>query len=76
MTDETGNLILEHLRSIRGDIADLRGDVNRRFGEVAGRIDTLETEVRGLNYIVTVAIGSLLHDMTDLKSRVGSLEKV
>ena len=75
MTDETGNLILEHLRSIRGDIADLKTDMNRRFGEVSGRIDNLETELRGLNYIVTVAIGSLLSDMTDLKSRVGSIEK-
>ena len=59
MTDETANL-LEQLRIIRGEMTGMLGDMQRDFTRVHQRIDNLETEVRGLNYIVTVAIGSLL----------------
>ncbi len=71
MTDDA-NLILEQLRMMRGDMSSMRSDMQQDFTRVHQRIDTLETEVRGLNYIVTV--GSLLGDVKDLKDRVGSLE--
>lgn len=65
MTDDTTNLVLEQLRLLRSDIAGTNGKIDaleakmdNRLSTLSGRIDHLETEVRGLNYIVTVAIGS------------------
>jgi polyhydroxyalkanoate synthesis regulator phasin len=70
MTDEVSNLILEQLRLMRADMAAIRDELKA----LTERIDTLETEVRGLNYIVTVTIGSLMSEVKDLKSRVSALE--
>lgn len=33
------------------------------------RLDVLETEVRGVNYVATVSIGLLLADLYDRKTR-------
>jgi hypothetical protein len=42
---------------------------------VSQRIDRLETEMRGLSYIVSTAVGAVLADTEDLKARVGVLEE-
>ena len=63
MTDETANLILEQLRIIRADIKDVRD-----------RVENLDTQVQGLSYVVTTAIGALVVDMKDVKRRLSALE--
>jgi hypothetical protein len=49
MVDETDNIVLEHLRAIRGDVAQLRVDVS----ELTTRIGGLERSVAHLH--VTLA---------------------
>jgi hypothetical protein len=45
------------------------------FARVSQPIDRLETELRGLSYIVSTAVGAVLSDTVDLKARVGALEE-
>jgi hypothetical protein len=66
MAEETESLVLEHLRAMRADSAAMRAgqDALRRemqdgFARVSQRIDRLETELRGLSYIVSTAVGAL-----------------
>ncbi len=82
MTDETPDLILEQFRILRADIAGVRSElVSHReetrhgFTALGQRLDVLETEVRGVNYVATVSIGSLLADLNDLKMRLKRLEE-
>ena len=63
MTDETANLILEQLQLIRAEIKDLRD-----------RVESLDTQVQGLTYIVTTAIGALVVDTKEVKRRLSALE--
>jgi len=70
MTDETANLILEQLRIIRTDIAAVKEEI-RALRE---RMNTMEAQLTGLSYLVTTGLGSVLHDISDLKARVGVLE--
>ena len=46
MTDETANLILEHLRAMRRDMADVRadnGEIKRRLSQLeAGQADIIK----------------------------------
>ena len=46
--------------------------VFRRWGQ---RLDALETQVRGVNYVATVSIEELLADPSDLKTRLKRLEE-
>ena len=82
MADETENLVLEHLQAMRADNTAMRAgqDTLRRemqdgFARVSQRIDCLATELRGLSYIVSTAVGAVLADMEDLKARVSTLEE-
>ena len=70
MTDETANLILEQLRIIRADIASVKDEM-RGLRE---RMNTMEAQLTGLSYLITTGLGSVLHDIGDLKSRVEALE--
>jgi hypothetical protein len=63
MTDETANLILEQLRNIRSEIKDVRD-----------RVDSVDTQLQGLTYIVTTAIGALVLDMKEVKRRLSIIE--
>ena len=63
MTDDTGSLILEQLRIIRSEIKELRD-----------RVDSLDTQVQGLPYIVTTAIEALVVDMKEVKRRLSIIE--
>jgi cell division septum initiation protein DivIVA len=70
MTDDTGNLILEQLRIIRSEIRDVRSEIK----DVRDRVDSLDTQVQGLTYIVTTAIGALVVDMKEVKRRLSIIE--
>ena len=82
MAEEADNLVLEHLRAMRPDNAAIRAEnaTMRRemqdgFARLGQRIDRVETELRGLSYIVSTAVGAMLADTEDLKARVGVLEE-
>jgi hypothetical protein len=70
MSEETANLILEHLRGLRAEIADLRQDMRG----VQGRIDTMEAEMRGTGYGIFTALGSIVHDLKEMNERIAKLE--
>jgi hypothetical protein len=70
MTDETANLILEQLRVIRADIASIKDEMR----VLRERMSTMEAQLPGLSYLVTPGLGSVLHDIRDLKERVATLE--
>lgn len=74
MADEPINLVLEHLRQMRAQIAALEDKMDRGFTSLSQRLDTLQTEVRGVNYVATVSIGAVLSELSDLKARVARLE--
>ena len=74
MADDPNRFILEQFRILRSDIAALDVKMDRGFATISSRMDALETEVRGVSYVATVSIGSVLADMNDLKRRVRQLE--
>ncbi|MGH6836720.1 MAG: hypothetical protein ACREC9_14545 [Methylocella sp.] len=82
MTDATPDLILEQFRILRADIAGVgselaldREETRHGFTALGRRLDDFETEVRGVNYVATVSIGSLLADFNGLKTRLKRLEE-
>lgn len=59
MTEDVSSLILEHLRAIRGDIADLK----HHMDSIEIRMLSLEDHMRGL-----------VSSVFDLQNRVGRME--
>ncbi len=74
MSDETANLVLDLLRSMRADMQEQFSAMSEQFKAVNERLDPVETQVRGAGYIMTVSVGSLLTEVQDLKTRVVHLE--
>jgi prefoldin subunit 5 len=71
MTDAPTNLVLEQLRLIRADISAVKTDI----AELSARVENIDTQLQGLTYVVTTAIGSLAMEMKGLKNRVEALEE-
>jgi hypothetical protein len=55
---------------MRGDMASMKEEM-RALRE---RMSTLEAQLTGLTYLITTGLGSILHDIGDLKARVEALE--
>ena len=52
MTDETANLIVEHLRRIRGDMGELKADVlevKQRGGHLEHQYATISNRLHGID---------------------------
>jgi hypothetical protein len=75
MGDDAANLILEQLRIVRTEQLQLREDMSQRLTTIGQRLDHFDTQVQGLTYVVTTAIGSLIADQRDIKDRLTVLEK-
>jgi predicted nucleic acid-binding Zn-ribbon protein len=73
MTDEVGNLILEHLRAIRSDIADIK----RRVGSLEMRMSAMEDQLRG-QYTLLADLGARMahveEDMRLVKHRLNLVD--
>jgi predicted nucleic acid-binding Zn-ribbon protein len=67
MTADVENLVLEHLRAIRADIADLKREVTGNTLQIAA----LGQQVAGL----TTAVYGGKSDLEDIKRRVERLER-
>jgi hypothetical protein len=63
------NLVLEQFRLMRAEMAGNQKTIEERIQTLSQRINAMETEVRGMNYIMTMVIGSTVHDIRDLQSR-------
>lgn len=67
MTDDTTNLVLEHLRAIRSDI----GEMKQRLGSVEIQLSAMGQQIGAL----TTAVYSSRSDMDDLRRRVERIEQ-
>jgi hypothetical protein len=74
MSNEPQNLVLEQLRLIRSDIADVKNGLGAKIADLTERVDNIDTQLQGLTYVMTTAVGSLAMDMKDIKQRVEVLE--
>ncbi len=72
MTDETENLVLELLRSMRSDTAELKRDVSA----IRERLDAIDLQLEGWRYVFVATTGSLVTDMKDHDTRIDALEGV
>ena len=67
MTDEVENLVLEHLRAIRADIAKLNE-----------KVDTLQVEMTAMRQVMMAVVTLQNHDHAELavvKSRLERIER-
>ncbi len=67
MTEHTENLVLEHLRAIRGDIAEIKGDLHflrQRVGALEQHMATLITMIPTYN-----------DELEKLRKRVSRIER-
>jgi hypothetical protein len=78
---EPENLVLDHLRAVRGSIEQLERKVDRsearaesRFDHVEARIDGLDTRVTGLTQAVVAGFGALVHRLDDHERRIARIE--
>jgi hypothetical protein len=71
MSKEPQNLVLEQLRLIRSDIAEVKDDL----AGLTERVENIDTQLQGLTYVMTTAVGSLVMEMKDIKQRVEVLER-
>jgi uncharacterized protein YlaN (UPF0358 family) len=75
MSKEPQNLVLEQLRLIRGDIAEVKSDLNDKIEKLSERVENMDTQLQGLSYVVTTAVGAIVLDLKDIKQRVEVLER-
>ena len=74
---EPENLVLEHLRAIRGSIEQLERKVDRleiRLEHVEERLDGIDTRMTGLTHAVMAGFGALVHRLDDHERRIARIE--
>ncbi len=74
MSVEPSNLVLEQLRLIRDDIADVKAGLSAKISDLSERVENIDAQLQGLTYVMTTAIGSIVIDVKDIKHRVETLE--
>ena len=80
---EPENLVLEHLRAIRGSIerlvrlvAGLAAMVVSGFDHVEARLDELHTRVTGLTHVIVAGFGALVHRLDDHERRIARIARI
>ena len=71
MTENVENLVLEHLRALRNDVATLTQRVDDGFAQVHIRLSAVEQQLAGL----TTAVYGSHSRIDDLERRVQRLER-
>ena len=84
MADNVDNITIEHLRAIRSDLTEFRGEMRAEFGQVRKEFDEIKKRFRILEHHVTglrrdeaVAAGEitdLRHQIDDLLARLQKIE--
>ncbi len=80
---EPENLVLEHLRAIRGSIerlerkvARLDAKVESRFDHVEARLAELHPRVPGLTHVIVAGFGALVHRLDDHERRIARIARI
>lgn len=68
---EPDHITGEILREIRNMVREINGKVDA----LTDRVDTVETKLDGLTHAVIAGFGSLVHELDDIKERVGRMER-
>ena len=71
MTENTDNLVLEHLRALRNDVTALTRRVEDGFAQVNIRLSAVEQQLAGL----TTAVYGGHSRMDDMERRIERLER-
>ena len=77
---EPENIVLEHLRAIRSDMAQMRSDLADVKRQLESKAETaqvagLERRLDGLTHMVASSLGSMVHSLDSLDRRVARLER-
>ncbi|MGL5137209.1 MAG: hypothetical protein ACRC7G_05520 [Beijerinckiaceae bacterium] len=75
MSDGPDNLVLAHLRELRGDIEKWRGEMNERLDRIEGNGLKMFKSFVGHRSMVERTVADFDHDVSDLKRRVTRLEE-
>ena len=71
MSDETDNLVIEHLRRLRNDITGFRHDTMERFDNLTARVASIEDQLAGIR----ADIVRLDHRLDGVDKRVERIER-
>ncbi|MEZ5582640.1 MAG: hypothetical protein R3F37_07630 [Candidatus Competibacteraceae bacterium] len=72
MTDETENLVLEHLRAIRAK----QDDHGERLGRIESRLSSLETTVAGMRRDLAHMYGDTVEGHTRMDQLTSRIERI
>ncbi len=70
---EPDNIILEHLRAIRADIADVKQRLESKAE--SAQVADLDSKLTGLTHVVISSLGSVVQSLDSLDKRVARLER-
>lgn len=70
---EPDNLILEHLRAIRAELAEVKRDLATKAS--AGQVAELDRNLTGLSHLVLSGFGSVVQRLESIDQRVSGLER-
>lgn len=76
MTDNIENLVLEHLCSLRNDVASLRTEVHDSFRDVKMRLSTIENGLVSLKRDSTDQYSEAIRQQTSIDQILDRLERV
>lgn len=70
---EPDNIILEHLRAIRAELAEVKRDLATKA--TAGQVSELDRNLTGLSHLVLSGFGSVVQRLESIDQRVSGLER-
>lgn len=70
---EPDNIMLEHLRAIRADLAEVKRSLESKAE--AAQVADLDSKLSGLAHMVMSSLGSVVHSLDSLDRRVARLER-
>jgi hypothetical protein len=70
---EPENIVLEHLRAIRTELADVKRQLESKAE--AAQVADLGRKLDGLSHMFVSSLGSVVHSLDSLDKRVARLER-
>jgi hypothetical protein len=70
---EPDNIVLEHLRALRSDMADIKQRLESKAE--AAQVADLDSKLSGLTHMVVSSLGSVVRSLDSLDRRVARLER-
>jgi hypothetical protein len=69
---EPDNIVLEHLRAIRADLADVKQQLQSKAE--AAQVADMDSKLSGSTHVVISSLGSVVQSLESLDRRVARLE--